>query len=193
MQDKRRSIERIRRDSRKHPRISVYLTLEGTRMTKLKGHQLSSHNLSQGGMMIIISPPMPKDNPLLIGEKLTVSFAIDTREGSVDIPGQIVWIKELVLTPDNEQASCAGVRFTEIQPKVAEMIKNFLSGKTLDDARKRAKKTCRDCIHFKENARSKYAFCKLHRITVLNSDQDLTLSFNQIFTNPCKDLKEEDG
>ncbi len=191
MQNKGKSIERIKKDSRKHQRIAVYLNIHDSKVPKLKGHNICSYNLSLGGMMIVITPPATKDTPLSIGEKIELSFAIDTNIGSVALPSQIVWVKELVLTPENEQATCAGVKFLDAPGKIQNMINDFLEGKTKKEDETQAKKTCRDCIHFKENAGSKYAFCKLHRITILNSTEDLTLSFNQIFSHPCKDLKEK--
>jgi len=182
-----RPIEKIKKESRKHPRIAVYLNVDSKKIFKLKDHTICSYNLSFGGMMLVATPPMKGE--LEIGEKINISFVIEIKSGFVKIPSQVVWVKEKVLTPEKEIATCIGIKFLDLQDEVRNMINSFISGKDTNIEVKTTKVTCRSCIYFKENVGSKYAYCKLHRITILNTDENLTLSFNQIYTHPCKDHK----
>jgi c-di-GMP-binding flagellar brake protein YcgR len=182
------SIERIKKESRKHARIAIYLKAAGTQDPKLADSTISSYNFSVGGAMLVITPQIKAETDLKTGEEIILSFVISTKAGITTVPSQIVWIKEKVLTPENEEASCIGVKFAEISEATKTLISNFLKGEIEKD-QKSKKKTCRDCSFFKDNPTSKYAYCESHRITVLNSDENLTLSFNQIYLYPCKEFK----
>lgn len=194
MNERSKPLERIKKESRKHPRIAVYLSVSASNVPVLEDHSLCSYNLSRGGMMIVAVPPLKDPADIDIGGRTTVSFTVSTKEGTFNIPSQTVWVKHNVLTPEGEKASCIGVKFLELSERIAAVIDTFLKEGPVSkqEEAKSHKKTCRDCVHFKDNAGSRYAYCKLHRITVLNSEADLTMSFNQIYTYPCQDLKTDD-
>ena len=181
-------MERIKKESRKHARVAVYLKISDPPAPKLKEYTVCTHNLSLGGMMIVVTPPLKTLDELKVGENMEMSFVISIKAGVMNIPSRVAWTKEKVLTPDNEEASCAGVEFLSLSEQHKGLITEFLKEKIEKDAKAR-KKTCRECSMFKENPGSKYSFCEFHRITVLNSDENLTLSFNQIYLYPCKEFK----
>jgi len=180
--------EKIKKESRKHPRVAVYLKVTSSGIPKLKEYSTCSYNLSLGGIMLVITPPLKNASEIKINDQLTLSFVISTKSGLLNILSKVVWVKDYVLTPESESASCLGIEFLSVPEETKVLINAFLKG-DLSSKAKTEKKTCRDCIHFKPNAKSKYAFCMLHRITILNSEADPSLSFNQIYSYPCKDLK----
>ena len=182
-------LERIKKESRKHPRIAVYLKISSSGNPKLDSHTICSYNLSLSGMMLVVTPPLAGKGDLQLGETLILSFVVSAKAGTLQIPSKIVWVKERVLTPENEEATCIGAEFLEMHATTKAILSIFLKAQENDKKKVTVKKTCRDCVSFVENKGSKYAFCQLHRITILNDDSDMTLSFNQIYSYPCKDLK----
>jgi len=184
-------LEKIKKESRKHARIAVYMKVSADGVPNLAGHDFCSYNISEGGIMFVSVPPI-QNQTLQVGDKVALSFVINPKAGLFNLNSDIVWVKNEVLTPENKEATCIGAKFINAPESVKHSIASFIKEGLPSNKPKDLKNTCRDCTHFKENVGSKYAFCQLHRITILNSTEDLTMSFNQIYSHPCKDLALKD-
>ena len=66
-------MEKIKKESRKHPRVAVYIKVSSAAPPELKERIMCTHNLSADGMMLVITPPITSEF-LKVGQKINLTL-----------------------------------------------------------------------------------------------------------------------
>ncbi len=107
-------------ERRKHPRISVDLPIEYSRIENAADPRNGrAANASHGGLLVYLPELVPVGQPL----RLIIYFSIPTIQ-KVEMTAEVAWVD----IPMGEKPSeyRAGLRFMEILPEDQERLTNFL-------------------------------------------------------------------
>jgi|WetSurMetagenome_2_1015567.scaffolds.fasta_scaffold288066_2 uncharacterized protein (TIGR02266 family) len=111
-------------DRRQDPRIDVEVEVEIHYRTLQEFVTAYTRNISGGG--VFIRTPKPHE----LNQKVRLRFTLPGVDHRFDIPGMVVWVNS---SPQSAFPAGMGVKFVNVPPADAELIKRFVK-KTKDDA-----------------------------------------------------------
>jgi len=112
--------------NRKHSRIPVNVKIENWPIPGLKDYEVYSNDISVGGIMIEVIPPIDDKVLLEKDDYINVAFRLSENEGYLQVSSQIKWIKKNVKNKDGKDVTQIGVEFTVMPDSIESAIDNFL-------------------------------------------------------------------
>jgi c-di-GMP-binding flagellar brake protein YcgR len=107
-------------ERRKHPRFSVDLPIEYSRIDSSVSHTGRGLNISEGGLLIYFPEQMDVSQYL----RLKLFFSLGSELNTIEVLGEVVWM-DIHQGKDRGDYRC-GVRFIDVSPEDMTKLKTFL-------------------------------------------------------------------
>ena len=104
-------------ERRQDPRIDVEVEIEIHYRTLQEFVTAYTRNISGGG--VFIRTPQPHE----LNQRVRLRFTLPGVDRQFDIPGMVVWVNS---SPQSAFPAGMGVKFADLTPADAELIKNFV-------------------------------------------------------------------
>jgi c-di-GMP-binding flagellar brake protein YcgR len=107
-------------EKRKHPRFSVDLSIEYSRIDSSIGHTGKALNISEGGLLLYFPEQMD------IGQyiRLKLFLSLSSELNTIEVLAEVVWMNPQL--GEGEKHYRSGVRFINISPEDMIKLKNFM-------------------------------------------------------------------
>ena len=109
-------------ERRKHPRFSVDLPIEYSRIDSSISHTGKTLNINEGGLLIYFPEKMDLSQYL----RLKLFFPLGSKLTDIEVLAEVAWT-EVRLGETRGDYRC-GVRFIDISPESMTKLANFLKG-----------------------------------------------------------------
>jgi len=111
---------------RVHPRIPIKFKLTNWSTDQFKGHDVFTHNLSIGGVMIEVIPSLSGEFELKVGETINVGFLLPGQEEFLQVSSEVVWIKYLVQNPEGKESTYIGTKFIVLTEEIEKSVNEYI-------------------------------------------------------------------
>jgi hypothetical protein len=183
-------MEKLKREIYRHTKITIFV--DSKKIPAFQNTTTYTHNISEQGSLLEVSPPINHPSPPKAGDKIPINFLLSSSTGTISTLADIIWFHSPVLDKDGNQISAISVKFPSLDDQARNAIRQFLANP--DKAGEKSptpqtnERTCRSCKHYsKAHTSSRYADCTFHQMTIRDTDDDMSMTFSQIYSNPCKE------